>query len=222
MFNDSSDMQQQFPETILHHKYVEKTRGLPCVLDVTVNKWYDIIANISIDDGLYNGVYCCIKYIQCENSKSYHQLYGYNMVTKIQTLVNDRDKIWVHTCAAQKESVFDTHMCNKMQISYEKPMNSRNTISTTMCCCKDNACITECNISERHCWYENSTVTFQPPEGTYALCGIRWSDFTKCSIYICKLDSEKTQMSHKVTECLPHVCKHNTVVLSYIPVYTLP
>ena len=40
------------------------------MLQVTVNKQYYIIANISIDDVLRNDAHCCIKYIQCKNSKS--------------------------------------------------------------------------------------------------------------------------------------------------------
>ena len=53
----------------LHCRHVESTGGLHLVLQVTVNKQCDIIANISID-GLLNGAHCCIKYIH-ENSKSH-------------------------------------------------------------------------------------------------------------------------------------------------------
>ena len=58
----SSSIQQQLLETALHHKCVETTGDLPNVLQVTLNKQYDIIANISIDNGLLNGAHCCIKY----------------------------------------------------------------------------------------------------------------------------------------------------------------
>ena len=65
----SSNIQQWLPETVLHCKYVETTGGLPHVLQVTVNKQFDI-KDISSYFGLLNAAHCCIKYIQHENTKS--------------------------------------------------------------------------------------------------------------------------------------------------------
>ena len=39
------------------------------MLQVAVNKQCDIIANISVDDGLLNGAHCSIRCIQHNNSK---------------------------------------------------------------------------------------------------------------------------------------------------------
>ena len=41
----------------------EKTGGLPANIGITVNHQYDIIAHISVEDGLINGAEC-VKYIQ--------------------------------------------------------------------------------------------------------------------------------------------------------------
>ena len=60
-----SNIQQQLPEVLLC-KHVGFTGGLLYMLLVTVNKQYDIIANVSIDDGLLNGAHCCIKHKQHE------------------------------------------------------------------------------------------------------------------------------------------------------------
>ena len=80
----------------------EKTGGLASNITVAINCQYDIIANISVEDGLINGAECCVKYIQpqqnklnfpaaiwvkCENPdigqqqcKKYQNLYQFNKV----------------------------------------------------------------------------------------------------------------------------------------------
>ena len=41
-------------------------------------------------------------------------------------------------------------------------------------------------------------------------------------LHIHNLNPEKIKVSQEVTEYLTLVCEHNTVILSYVPVYTLP
>ena len=40
-------------------------------------------------------------------------------------------------------------------------------------------------------------------------------------VYICNLNATKIKMLHKLMEYRTHICKHNTVLLLYILVYTL-
>ena len=46
----------------------EKTGGLPANITIAVNHQYDMIANISVEDGLINGAECSVKYVQLQQN----------------------------------------------------------------------------------------------------------------------------------------------------------
>ena len=66
-----SDISEKFKEKLfmaISKCPQEKTGGLPANITITVNHQYDIIADISVEDGLINGAECCVKYIQLQQN----------------------------------------------------------------------------------------------------------------------------------------------------------
>ena len=64
-----SDITEEFKEklfTAISKCPQDKTGGLPANITIVVNHPLDIIANISVEDGLINGAECCVKYNQLQ------------------------------------------------------------------------------------------------------------------------------------------------------------
>ena len=98
----------------------------------------------------------------------------------------------------------NTHICNKMQIPCVEPMDNKNTVSTMMCCCKDNTCITECNIAESHCWHKN-TLSSPNHWGEHIHYVTLSRVMSLNGLHLCNLNPEKNKVSHRVTKYLTHV-----------------
>ena len=67
-----SDISDKFREHLLaaiSKCKTEKTDGLASSITVAINHQRDIIANISVEDGIINGPECCVKYIQPQQNK---------------------------------------------------------------------------------------------------------------------------------------------------------
>ena len=142
--NVSSNIQQQLLETVLHHNHVKTTRGLPDMLQVTMIKQYDIIENACIDDGLLNGAHYTQINKRDKNISSW--------------MCGKKDQLWTPTFAIKCKFLVKTIEQQEYNFHYSVLLQVQT-------------CITQCNISESHCWHENST--YKPLVGTYALCGIK-------------------------------------------------
>ena len=59
--NDNSPKFREQLHTAIDKQKAESTGGLPKQITIALNHQYDIISNISVEDGLMNGAQCCVK-----------------------------------------------------------------------------------------------------------------------------------------------------------------
>ena len=217
------DISVKFKEqlsTAVSKRKQENTGGLPSEITVAVNHQYDIISNIAVEDGLINGSECCIKYIQPQqNNQSFpaaiwvkfeNTEIGQEQRRKYKYLFK-MDKVqsnWTPIFACKRNFIVKSVWVTRVQF----PL--RHAAARTIHVAQS---ATYKNI------YIDMLPNTKPPKFWWQhMHYVALSRVTSLSgLHIGELNQENICVSSDVSKYLQQAKVHNSLKLSYTPLYSV-
>ena len=218
-----SDISKQFRKqflTAVSKCKQENTGGLASDITVAINHQYDIIANIAVEDGLINGSECCIKYIQPQqNNLSFpaaiwvkfentemgqEQHLKYKYLFKVNKVQSNCTPIFAHKRSFLVKSVWVTRV--QFPLCHATARTIRVAKSATY---KNIYIYMLPNTNPPKFWWQHMHY-------------VALSQVTYLSgLHIGELNPENICVSSDVYKYLQQANVHNSVKLSYTPLYTI-